>query len=113
MFFRLVIKPEYAFGEKGDQTFEIPPNATVEYTVTLDEFERAPESWTLDTKENLAQAKLVKDRATGYLKQEKYDLAIKVYERANSYLQNITSKDTFIHQSIVPIFFFNSLSSEY
>lgn len=97
----MVIKPEYAFGDKGHKTFEIPPNATVEYTVTLNEFERAPESWTLDTKENLAQAKLVKERATGYLKQEKYDLAIKVYEKANSYLQNITSRDNFMCQSII------------
>lgn len=32
--------PAYAFGEKGNEQFGIPPNATVEYTVTLIEFER-------------------------------------------------------------------------
>lgn len=89
---RLVIKPEYAFGEKGNEAFKIPPNATVEYTVTLSEFEREPEAWKLNAEESLAQAKLVKDKATGFLKLEKYELAIKLYEKANTYLSNCTSK---------------------
>lgn len=89
---RLIIKPEYAFGEKGHEAFGIPPNATVEYTVTLTEFEREPESWKLNAEESLAQAKLVKEKATGFLKQEKYELAIKLYEKANSYLSNCTCK---------------------
>lgn len=92
--YRLILKPEYAFGEKGHETFKIPPNATVEYTVTLNEFEREPEAWKLNAEESLTQAKLVKDKATGFLKQEKYELAIKLYEKANTYLSNITSKCT-------------------
>lgn len=88
----MVIKPEYAFGEKGNEAFKIPPNATVEYTVTLSEFEREPEAWKLNAEESLAQAKLVKDKATGFLKLEKYELAIKLYEKANTYLSNCTSK---------------------
>lgn len=39
-FFRLVISPAYAFGDKGNEAFQIPANATVEYTVTLIDFER-------------------------------------------------------------------------
>lgn len=85
---RLIIKPEYAFGETGCEKFKIPPNATVEYTVTLHDFEKEPESWKLTPEESLAQAKLVKDKATGFLKQEKYQLAIKLYEKSNSYLSN-------------------------
>lgn len=92
MICRLIIKPEYAFGEKGNETFKIPPNATIEYTVTLKEFEREPEPWKLNAEESLAQAKLVKDKATNFLKQEKYALAVKLYEKANSYLSNITSE---------------------
>lgn len=89
---RLIIKPEYAFGEKGNEAFKVPPNATVEYKVTLNEFEREPEAWKLNAEESLAQAKLVKDKATGFLKQEKYELAIKLYEKSNTYLSNCTSK---------------------
>lgn len=37
---RLVIKSEFAFGETGNESFGVPPNATVEYTVTLQDFER-------------------------------------------------------------------------
>lgn len=85
---RLVIKPEYAFGVSGCEKFKIPPNATVEYTVTLNDFEKEPQSWKLTPEESLAQAKLVKDKATGFLKQGKYQLAIKLYEKSNSYLSN-------------------------
>lgn len=37
---RLIIKPNYAFGEKGNNAFGIPGNATVEYTVSLKTFEK-------------------------------------------------------------------------
>lgn len=96
--FRLVIQPEYAFGEKGHEAFGIPPNATVEYTVTLNEFEREPESWKLDAEESLTQAKLAKDKATVFLKNEEYALAIKLYEKANTYLSNCTCKFSNIRQ---------------
>lgn len=86
--FRLVIKPEHAFGAEGNEKFNIPPDATVEYTVTLSDFEKEPQSWKLTPEESLTQAKLVKDKATGFLKQEKYQLAIKLYEKSNSYLSN-------------------------
>lgn len=89
---RLVIKPEYAFGEKGNEAFGIPANATIEYTVTLNEFEREPEAWKLNAEESLTQAKLIKDKATAFLKQEKYELATKLFEKANTYLSNCTCK---------------------
>lgn len=86
------LSPEYAFGEKGSETFDIPPNATVTYEVSLLEFEREADSWKLNAEESLEQAKLVKEKATGFLKKEKYELAIKLYEKANSYLSNCTCK---------------------
>lgn len=58
----------------------------------MQEFEREPESWKLNAEESLDQAKLIKDKATGYLKQEKYELAIKLYEKANTYLSNCICK---------------------
>lgn len=85
---RLIIKSDHAFGEAGSDKFKIPPNATVEYTVTLSDFEKEPQSWKLSPEESLTQAKLVKEKATAFLKQEKYQLAIKLYEKSNSYLSN-------------------------
>lgn len=87
---RLVIKPELAFGEKGNEAFGIPSDATVEYTITLNEFVREPEAWKLNAEESLAQAKVLKDKATNFLKLEKYTLAIKLFEKANTYLSNCT-----------------------
>lgn len=37
---RLVIKPKHAFGAEGNSELGIPPNAIVEYTVTLKTFEK-------------------------------------------------------------------------
>lgn len=85
---RLVIKPRYAFGADGNEQLKVPPNATVEYTVTLNEFEKEVESWKLDKEESLAQAKLFKDKGTNYFKQEKTRMALKFYEKCHSFLSN-------------------------
>lgn len=85
---RLVIKPKYAFGAEGNEKLKIPANATVEYTVTLNEFEKEVESWKLDKEESLAQAKLFKEKGTKYFKQDKFKMALKFYEKCHSFLSN-------------------------
>lgn len=85
---RLVIKPNYAFGVKGSEKLQVPPNATVEYTVTLIEFEKAVESWKLDKEESLVQGKLFKDKGTQYFKDGKFKLALRFYEKSHSFLSN-------------------------
>lgn len=85
---RLIIKPKYAFGSQGNEQFQVPPNAVVEYTVTLNDFEKAVESWKLDKEESLAQAKLFKEKGTKYFKQDKYKMALKFYEKCSSFLSN-------------------------
>lgn len=85
---RLVIKPKYAFGAEGNEKLQVPPNATVEYTVTLNEFEKEVESWKLDKEESLAQGKLFKEKGTNYFKQDKFKLALKFYEKCHSFLSN-------------------------
>jgi FK506-binding protein 4/5 len=78
---RLVVKPEYAFGADGNEQLQVPPNATVEYTVTLNEFKKALESWKLNKKDCLEQAKLFKEKGTSFSKQEKIRMALKFYEK--------------------------------
>lgn len=89
---RIILKPQYAFGVNGSTEFNIPANATVEYEVTLKEFEREPESWKLNEEESVEQAKLFKDKGTKYLKDNKLKLAIKMYEKSNTYLSNNSSE---------------------
>lgn len=85
---RLVIKPKYAFGPDGNEQLQVPANATVEYTVTLNEFEKEVESWKMDKEESLAQAKIFKEKGTKYFKQDKFRLALRFYEKCHSFLSN-------------------------
>lgn len=85
---RVVIRPEYAFGEAGHKEFEVPGGATVEYTVTLNHFEKESQTWQLDEADSIEQAKIYKEKGTGYYKSGEYKLAIKLYEKSNSYLSN-------------------------
>lgn len=83
---KLIIKPQFAFGAEGKSELGVPANATVEYTVTLTEFEREPDSWKLDDDERIEQAKLFKEKGTGYFKDNKFKLALKMYEKARNFL---------------------------
>lgn len=85
---RVIIKSEYAFGKTGNSEFNIPENATVEYTITLNEFEKEKEVWKLSEDECIEQAKLYKEKGTKYLKENKFKLANKMYDKATLYLSN-------------------------
>lgn len=84
----LRIAPSKAFGAAGNAQFNIPPNATVEYEVTLKSFENAKESWEMDPPEKIEQAEINKSKGTAFLKAEKYDLALGKYRRAVSLLEH-------------------------
>lgn len=64
----LYLGPRYGFGEAGKPKFGIDPNAELMYEVTLKSFEKAKESWEMDTKEKLTQAAIVKEKGTVYFK---------------------------------------------
>lgn len=91
---RLVIKPEYAFGANGHKDWKIPSNATVEYTVTLKNFEKEVKAWKLNEEESIEQAKIYKEKGTKFLKDEKFTLAIKMYEKSNSFLSNCSNDES-------------------
>ena len=82
---KIILKPEYAFGSTGLKDI-VPANAKVEYIVTLNEFEREPDSWKLDDKERVDQAKMSKEKGTSYFKENKFKLALKLYEKSLSYI---------------------------
>jgi FK506-binding protein 4/5 len=85
---RLVVKPKYAFGPDGNEQLQVPANSTVEYTVTLNDFEKGVESWKLDKEESLEQAKIFKEKGTNYFKMSKVRMALKFYEKCHSFLSN-------------------------
>ncbi|XP_050308146.1 FK506-binding protein 59 [Anthonomus grandis grandis] len=90
---RLKIAAKYAFGKEGAKEFGIPPNATVDYLVTLKNFEKAKEGWEMDVEEKIEQCKLFKEKGTNYFKNGKYQLAIKLYKRIQTLLEGESETD--------------------
>ncbi|KAL1473605.1 hypothetical protein MTO96_021897 [Rhipicephalus appendiculatus] len=72
----------------GNAQFNIPPNATVEYEVTLKSFENVKENWEMDAPEKVEQGEICKSKGTAFLKAEKYNLALGKYRRAVTLLEH-------------------------
>ncbi|KDR19080.1 FK506-binding protein 4 [Zootermopsis nevadensis] len=84
---RIELKAKYAFKEEGNSELNIPPNADIIYEVELKNFEKAKESWSLDSAEKIEQAKFFKEKGTNYFKTEKYPLALKMYKKVVSFTE--------------------------
>uniref|UniRef100_A0A8C4V6G1 peptidylprolyl isomerase n=1 Tax=Falco tinnunculus TaxID=100819 RepID=A0A8C4V6G1_FALTI len=83
----LYLGPRYGFGEAGKPKYGIQANAELVYEVTLKSFEKAKESWEMDTKEKLEQAAIVKEKGTMYFKEGKYLQAVIQYGKIVSWLE--------------------------
>lgn len=83
----LYLSTRYGFGGSGKPLFNIDPGAELCYEVTLKSFEKAKESWEMDTKEKLLQAAVVKDKGAVYFKAGKYMQAIIQYSKIVSWLE--------------------------
>ena len=78
----VVVKPQYAYGTNGRPDLNIPQNyEQLVYEITLNNFEKAKETYQMDNNERVEQAVLVKTKGTKYFKESKYKLAIKQYKR--------------------------------
>ncbi|XP_008297922.1 peptidyl-prolyl cis-trans isomerase FKBP4 [Stegastes partitus] len=83
-----IIKPKYGFGNAGKEKYNIPDGATVQYKIKLTAFEKAKESWEMNTVEKLEQSAIVKDKGTQYFKEGKYKQASVQYRRIVSWLEH-------------------------
>ncbi|XP_074833934.1 peptidyl-prolyl cis-trans isomerase FKBP5 isoform X1 [Carettochelys insculpta] len=72
----LYLGPCYGFGEAGKPKFGIEANAELVYEVMLKSFEKAKESWEMDTKEKLERAAIVKEKGTVYFKRASYRVVL-------------------------------------
>ncbi|XP_029289410.1 peptidyl-prolyl cis-trans isomerase FKBP4 [Cottoperca gobio] len=84
------IKPKYGFGNAGNAKYNIPGGATLQYKIKLAAFEKAKESWEMNTVEKLEQSSIVKEKGTQYFKEGKYKQASVQYKRIVSWLENET-----------------------
>ncbi|XP_053478543.1 peptidyl-prolyl cis-trans isomerase FKBP4 [Ictalurus furcatus] len=83
-----IIKPKYGFGNAGKPKFNIPPGATLQYKIRLTKFEKAKESWEMNTGEKLEQSVIIKEKGTQYFKVGKYKQAVVQYKRIVSWLEH-------------------------
>ncbi|XP_067863366.1 peptidyl-prolyl cis-trans isomerase FKBP5-like [Heptranchias perlo] len=83
----LHLKPKYGFGVLGKPGFNVPPNAELDYEVLLKNFEKAKESWEMNTQEKLERAAIVKEKGTFYFKAGKYKQAQIQYRKIVSWLE--------------------------
>ncbi|KAL7739465.1 hypothetical protein ACLKA6_019421 [Drosophila palustris] len=86
---KIKIQPKYAFGTKGNETFKIPSNATIEYIVKLIDCGKGLEEWKLSDSERVAEAKVYKEKGTNYYKKENYQLALRMYNKCKDLLPSI------------------------
>ncbi|KAL0622605.1 Peptidyl-prolyl cis-trans isomerase FKBP5 [Plecturocebus cupreus] len=106
----LHLGPRYGFGEAGKPKFGIEPNAELIYEVTLKSFEKAKESWEMDTKEKLEQAAIVKEKGTLYFKGGKYVQAVIQYGKIVSWLEmeyGLSEKESKASESFLLAAFLN------
>lgn len=82
------MKPKYGFGNAGNATCNIPGGATLQYKIKLVAFEKAKESWEMNTVEKLEQSSIVKEKGTQYFKEGKYKQASVQYKRIVSWLEH-------------------------
>ncbi|XP_072292040.1 peptidyl-prolyl cis-trans isomerase FKBP4 [Eucyclogobius newberryi] len=82
------IKPKYGFGNAGNEKLGVPGGATLNYKIKLTAFEKAKESWEMNTPEKLEQSIIVKEKGTQYFKEGKYKQASVQYKRIVSWLEN-------------------------
>ncbi|XP_038561952.1 peptidyl-prolyl cis-trans isomerase FKBP4 isoform X2 [Micropterus salmoides] len=82
------IKPKYGFGNVGNAKYNIPGGATLQYKIKLTAFEKAKESWEMNTGEKLEQSSIVKEKGTQYFKEGKYKQASVQYKRIVSWLEH-------------------------
>ncbi|XP_070686988.1 peptidyl-prolyl cis-trans isomerase FKBP4 [Pempheris klunzingeri] len=82
------IKPKYGFGNAGAANYSIPGGATLQYKIKLTAFEKAKESWEMNTVEKLEQSSIVKEKGTQYFKEGKYKQASVQYKRIVSWLEH-------------------------
>ncbi|CAN9499258.1 unnamed protein product [Ophioblennius macclurei] len=82
------LKPKYGFGNEGNARFNIPGGATLQYKIKLSAFEKAKESWEMNTAEKIEQSGIVKEKGTQYFKEGKYKQASVQYKRIVSWLEH-------------------------
>jgi len=85
------LAPVWGYGRKGNEKFNIPPNAGLDFEIELKNFEKAKDSWQMNSVEKLDESEKLKTRGTEFFQQGKNKLAVIKYQKIVDYLQHESS----------------------
>jgi len=80
------IRSDYGYGPKGNSDLNIPPNATLHYEITLVSWDPEKPNWELSAPERFEKSNQRKLLGNEFFKQNKFDLALKKYQKALTYV---------------------------
>jgi len=78
---RLFVKAKHAYGNAGCDTFGIPSNADLTFIITMKNFKRVKDSWSMNSSEKLDLCKFYKEKGNTYYQTKEYKLAEKFYSK--------------------------------
>lgn len=84
----IVVSTKHAFTEPNKAFPNAPLNESMKFVINLKLFEKCKESWEMTVIEKIEQAKLKRDVAKKYLQEGNYTLAIKLFEKVVSILED-------------------------
>uniref|UniRef100_A0A0N4ZE27 peptidylprolyl isomerase n=1 Tax=Parastrongyloides trichosuri TaxID=131310 RepID=A0A0N4ZE27_PARTI len=79
----------HTYGLHPPPEFKLPPNAKVEFEIFLKDFSKEKHSWEMTTAEKIQAALEAKEKGTKYLQEEKLNLALNLYNRCISLIENL------------------------
>uniref|UniRef100_A0A0K0DYD0 peptidylprolyl isomerase n=1 Tax=Strongyloides stercoralis TaxID=6248 RepID=A0A0K0DYD0_STRER len=79
----------YTYGLHPPKEFNLPPNAKIEFEIFLKDFLPEKHSWEMTTAEKLEAALVAKEKGTKYLQKERLSLALNLYNRCISLIENL------------------------
>lgn len=86
---KVVLKgSRFTYGSNPPEGSGLPPNAELEFTIFLTDFEKVKASWEMTEEEKIEHAKTLKDKGTAFLKQNKLALAANKYSAIANLLEH-------------------------
>ncbi|WKY09473.1 hypothetical protein Q1695_002103 [Nippostrongylus brasiliensis] len=77
----------FTYGPNPPPEYDLPPNATIEFTLFLKSYEKVPALWEMNAEKKIEEATAAKERGTLFLKQNKLRLAYNKYKRVEDILE--------------------------
>lgn len=84
----ITVTPKHGFKEANAAFPNAPLNESVKFVIDLKSFEKCKESWEMSSEEKIEQSTVKRNSATKYLKEGKYELAIKLFEKIINILED-------------------------